>query len=57
MKTHLDLEIERLASIVEKCLGLCNATWNNMRCTRPANHEPADSHKFPGALRCMPDQW
>lgn len=56
MKTQLDLEIERLASIVERCLGLCDATQNSMRCTRPANHEPADAHKFPVTLLGVADQ-
>ena len=51
MKTRLDQEIEKLGSIVEKCLDLCNATWNGVRCTLPANHEPKERHKFPVEFR------
>ena len=47
MKTRMDREIEHLGNIVERCLNLCNAEWNDVRCTLPANHEPAGGHKFP----------
>jgi|HubBroStandDraft_3_1064219.scaffolds.fasta_scaffold2938538_1 hypothetical protein len=51
MKTRLDREIEQLENIVERCLDLCHAEWNGVRCTLPANHEPAESHKFPVQFR------
>ena len=47
MAMRLDQEIEQLEKIVERCLNLCNATWDGIRCTLPANHEPTHSHKFP----------
>jgi len=46
-KTRLDREIEQLGNIVEKSLNLCDAEWNGVRCTLPANHEPAQRHRFP----------
>jgi len=47
MKTRMDREIEHLGNIVERCMNLCRAEWNGVRCTLPANHQPADGHKFP----------
>jgi hypothetical protein len=47
MITRLDQQIEQLENIVERRLDLCKATWNGTRCTLPANHEPAELHKFP----------
>lgn len=47
MATRLDQEIEQLENIVEKCLDLCKAMWNGIRCTLPANHERTEPHKFP----------
>src|SRR5262249_32958606 len=34
-------------TIVEKRLDLCQETWHGIRCTLPANHEPAEPHRFP----------
>lgn len=47
MATRLDQQIEQLGRIVEKCLDLCDATWNGVRCTLPVNHQPAERHRFP----------
>lgn len=47
MKTQMDREIEHLGNLVDRCMNLCIAEWNGVRCTLPANHEPADGHKFP----------
>ena len=47
MATRLDQQIEQLEDIVEKRLGLCKVTWNDVRCTLPANHEPTEPHHFP----------
>jgi hypothetical protein len=47
MITRLDQQIEQLEDMVEKCLILCNATWNGVRCTLPANHERTKPYKFP----------
>lgn len=46
MTTWLDRQIEQLESCVERCLNLCNATWNGMRCTLPADHS-TKQHRFP----------
>jgi len=46
MATRLDRQIEQLENIVEKHLDLCQATWNETRCTLPRNHEPTAPHKF-----------
>jgi hypothetical protein len=45
MATWLDRQIEQLKSRVERCMNLCNATWNGMPCTLPANHS-VQPHKF-----------
>ena len=47
MKTQMDREIEQLGKIVDRCMNLCNAEWNGVRCTLPAMHEPDEGHKFP----------
>lgn len=47
MATRLDKEIEQLEKIVERCMNLCSATWDGIRCSLPANHEPTNSHRFP----------
>ena len=47
MKTQMDREIEHLAEIVDRCMNLCDAQWNGVRCTLPANHNATDGHKFP----------
>jgi hypothetical protein len=51
MKTRLDREIEHLGNIVDRCLNLCRAEWNGVRCKLPADHEPAERHKFPVEFR------
>ena len=51
MKTRLDREIEQLGKIVDRCMGLCTAEWDGVRCALPANHEPAEGHKFPIEFR------
>jgi hypothetical protein len=61
--TRLDQEIEQLGKIVEKCLNRCNATWDGIRCTLAANHEPTDCHQFPieflltSSLRGLGGHW
>jgi hypothetical protein len=47
MATRLDQKIEQLGRIVDKCMHLCDATWNGVRCTLPASHQPAERHRFP----------
>ena len=46
MATRLEQDIEELAQIVERCLGLCDATRNGIRCSLPANHGPAQPCRF-----------
>jgi hypothetical protein len=46
MASKLDRQIEQLENIVEKHLDLCEATWNETRCTLPRNHEQTAPHKF-----------
>ncbi len=43
---RLGQKIEQLERVVENHLDLCKVTWNGMRCTLPANHELAETHKF-----------
>lgn len=47
MATRLDQKIEQLGKIVDRCMDLCDASWNGVRCTLPANHLPAERHRFP----------
>jgi hypothetical protein len=47
MATRLDQKIEQLGKIVDRCMDLCDATWNGVRCTLPASHQPAERHLFP----------
>jgi hypothetical protein len=47
MATTLDRQIEQLEKIVEAHLDFCNATWNGIRCTLPANHKQTEPHNFP----------
>jgi len=47
MATRLDQKIEQLGRIVDRCMHLCDATWNGVRCTLPASHQPAERHRFP----------
>ncbi len=47
MATRLDQKIEQLGRIVDKCMHLCDATWNGVRCSLPASHNPAERHRFP----------
>lgn len=51
MATRLDKEIEQIGNIVDRCMGLCQAEWNGVRCILPANHEPAGRHKYPVEFR------
>lgn len=46
MSTRLDQQIEQLEKIVEARLNLCNVTWNETRCIRPANHDKDEPPKF-----------
>jgi len=46
MTMWLDQKIAQLEEIVETCLALCSATQNGKRCTLPANHDPAQPHRF-----------
>jgi hypothetical protein len=47
MMTWLDRQIEQLEFCVERCMSLCNATWNGMQCMLPANHS-VQPHRFRG---------
>jgi hypothetical protein len=47
MATRLDQKIEQLGRIVDQCMHLCDATWNGVRCTLPASHQPGERHRFP----------
>jgi len=47
MATRLDEKIEQLGRIVDRCMHLCDATWNGVRWTLPASHQPAERHRFP----------
>ena len=46
MATRLDHQIEELEHIVETRLGLCTVTSNGVPCILPANHQPAEWHRF-----------
>ena len=48
---HIDQQIEQLEAVVEKRLDLCQETWQGFRCTLPANHGPAEEHRFAAGER------